>query len=94
MWTGKVPSLVNIKVWGCEDFVRRETHEKLEPRSKRCILIGYPHKSFGYTFYKPSENVVFVVQRGVFRERELIFKMTVGVKLTLKRFRSQPVKEP
>ena len=34
MWTGKVPSLAHIKVWGCETFVRRETHDKLEPRSE------------------------------------------------------------
>ena len=50
--------------------MRRETHDKLEPRSERCIFIGYPQKSFGYLFYRPSENVVFVARRVVFRERE------------------------
>ncbi|KAI3780226.1 hypothetical protein L2E82_10197 [Cichorium intybus] len=35
MWTGKVPSLAHIKVWGCEAFVRRETHDKLAERSER-----------------------------------------------------------
>ena len=72
MWTGKVPNLDHIKIWGCEAFVRRETHDKLEPRSERCIFIGYPQKSFGYIFYRPSDNVVFVARRGFFRERELI----------------------
>ena len=60
MWTGKVPNLDHIKIWGYEAFVRREIHDKLEPRSERCIFIGYLQKSFGYLFYIPSENVVFV----------------------------------
>jgi len=84
MWTGKVPSLAHIKVWGCEVFVRRETHDKLEPRSERCVFIGYPQKkSFGYLFYRPSENVVFVARRGVFRERELICKEDSGSTIDL-----------
>lgn len=83
MWTGKVPSLAHIKVWGCEAFVRRETHNKLEPRSKRCIFICYQHKSFGYLFYRPSKNVVFVARRGVFRERELICKEDSGSTIDL-----------
>ena len=70
MWTGKVPKLDHIKIWGCEAFVRCETHDKLEPRSERCIFIGYPQQSFGYLFYRPSENVVFVARRAFFRERE------------------------
>ena len=83
MWTGKVPKLDHIKIWGCEAFVRRETHDKLEPRSKRCIFIGYPQQSFGYLFYKPSDNVVFVTRRGVFREREFISQGDSGRQIDL-----------
>ncbi|KAI3791050.1 hypothetical protein L2E82_04605 [Cichorium intybus] len=80
MWTGKVPSLAHINVWGCEAFVRRETHDKLAKRSERCIFIGYPKQSFGYLFYRPSKDVFFIARRGVFREREreLIFKEDSG----------------
>ncbi|KAI3778460.1 hypothetical protein L2E82_07787 [Cichorium intybus] len=74
IWTRKVPSLAHIKVWGCESFVRRETHDKLAERSEKCFFIGYPKQSFGYLFYRPSEDVVFVARWGFFRERELIFK--------------------
>ena len=58
-------------------------HDKLEPRSEWCIFIGYPQKSFGYLFYKPSDNVVFVARRGVFRERELIRQEESGRKIDL-----------
>ncbi|KAI3767607.1 hypothetical protein L2E82_17860 [Cichorium intybus] len=78
MWTGKVPSLAHIKVWGCEAFVRRETQDKLAERSERCFFLGYPKQSFGYLFYRPSEDVVFIARRAVFRERELILKEDSG----------------
>jgi len=74
IWSGKVPSLAYLKIWGCEAYVRREAQDKLEPRSERCYFVGYAADSFGYLFYKPSENKVFVARRAVFRERELIFK--------------------
>ena len=35
MWTGKVPSLAHIKVWGYEAYVIRETHDKLVERTER-----------------------------------------------------------
>ena len=37
-----------------------------------------PKKSFGYLFYRTSENEVFVAQRGVFPKRKLIFKEDSG----------------
>ncbi|KAI3499715.1 hypothetical protein L1887_35524 [Cichorium endivia] len=37
MRTGKVPSLAHIKVCGCEDFVRRETHDKLTEKETRSL---------------------------------------------------------
>ncbi|GKF24078.1 hypothetical protein Tco_0076400 [Tanacetum coccineum] len=30
------------KVWGCEALVKRDTPEKLQQRSVKCIFIGYP----------------------------------------------------
>ncbi|KAI3680369.1 hypothetical protein L2E82_50354 [Cichorium intybus] len=90
MWTGKVPSLAHIKVWGCEAFVRRETHDKIAKRSERCFFIGYPKQSFGYLFYRPSEDVVFVARRGFFRERELISKEDSGSTIDLEEIQETP----
>ncbi|KAI3689133.1 hypothetical protein L2E82_47082 [Cichorium intybus] len=83
MWTGKVPSLAHIKVWCCEAFVRRETQDKLAERSEMCFFLGYPKQSFGYLFYRPSKDVVFVSRRAVFREKELIFKEDSGSTIDL-----------
>ncbi|GJR25405.1 retrotransposon protein, putative, ty1-copia subclass [Tanacetum coccineum] len=48
LWYGKVPNLSYIKVWGCEAFVKRDTPDKLQQRSIKCIFIGYPKKTMGY----------------------------------------------
>ncbi|GJV68920.1 putative RNA-directed DNA polymerase [Tanacetum coccineum] len=94
MWKGKRPSLGHIKIWGCEVFVRREAQDKLEARSEKCLFIGYPEESFGYLFYKPKDNVVFVARRGVFLEREMISKEDSGSKIDLEEIQESADEEP
>nr|GEX66378.1 hypothetical protein [Tanacetum cinerariifolium] len=79
---------------GCEVFVRREAQYKLEARSEKCLFISYPEKSFGYLFYKPKDNVLFVAQRGVFLEREMTSKKDSGSKIDLEEIQESADKEP
>nr|GEX27586.1 hypothetical protein [Tanacetum cinerariifolium] len=39
LWCGKVPNLSYLKVWGCEALVKRDTPDKLQQRSFKCIFI-------------------------------------------------------
>ncbi|KAJ9557051.1 hypothetical protein OSB04_011665 [Centaurea solstitialis] len=80
----KVPSLTYLKIWGCEAHVRREAQDKQEPRLEESYFVAYPTGSFGYLFYKPLENKVFVARRAVFLERELMSKETSGNQIDLK----------
>ncbi|GJV30881.1 zinc finger, CCHC-type containing protein [Tanacetum coccineum] len=44
VWQGQTPKMSYLKVWGCEALVKRDTltkPDKLEPRSIKCIFIGY-----------------------------------------------------
>ena len=34
--------------------------DKLEPKSEKCVFIGYPKENVGYTFYHRSEGKIFV----------------------------------
>jgi hypothetical protein len=57
---GKSPSLSFLKARGCEAYVKRLTPTKLEPRSDKCIFVGYPRKTKWYYFHNRQENKVFV----------------------------------
>nr|GEU52496.1 hypothetical protein [Tanacetum cinerariifolium] len=72
--TTRVLNMVPTKK-GCEALVKRDTltkPDKLDPRSFRCIFVGYPKETIGYSFYSPSENKVFVAQNAEFFENDLI----------------------
>jgi len=83
IWNGKSHTLTYLRVWGCECYVRCDAQDKLEPRSEKCLFIGYPGDSFGYLFYNPKENKVFVSRRAVFLEKDLISKRDSGSRIDL-----------
>ena len=87
LWTGKVPSLSFLKIWGCEAFVKRLITTKLEPKSDKCFFVGYPKETKGYYFYNPTENKVFVARNGVFLEREFLSKENSGSTIHLEEIR-------
>nr|GEV45697.1 retrotransposon protein, putative, Ty1-copia subclass [Tanacetum cinerariifolium] len=75
VWHVKAPKLFYLKVWGCEAFVKRDTltkPDKLEPRSIKCIFIGYPKETMGYSFYYPPENKILTARNAEFLENSLI----------------------
>ncbi|PWA63339.1 zinc finger, CCHC-type [Artemisia annua] len=78
LWTGKAPNLSYQKVWGCEAYVKRDSADKLQQRSVKCIFVGYPKETMGYYFYYPAENKVFVARYGDFLEKELISQELSG----------------
>ena len=49
LWFGKKPKLSFLKVWGCDAYVKKLQAEKLEPKSEKCVFIGYPKETIGYT---------------------------------------------
>ncbi|GKA75208.1 retrotransposon protein, putative, ty1-copia subclass [Tanacetum coccineum] len=75
IWHGQAPKLSYLRVWGCEAFVKHDTltkPDKLDPRSYKCIFVGYPKETMGYSFYNPSENKVFVARNAEFFESKLL----------------------
>nr|GEY11897.1 hypothetical protein [Tanacetum cinerariifolium] len=81
VWLAQASKLSYLKVWGCEALVKRDTLTKpykLEPRSVKCILIGYAKKTMGYSFYYPPENKVIVARNAEFLENSLINQEASG----------------
>ena len=72
IWRGKKPSLKFVKIWGCPAYVKKQNPDKLETRSEKCNFIGYPKGGFGYYFWHPQEQNVFVARNAVFLEKEFL----------------------
>src|SRR3954471_3475599 len=47
---GNKPKLSFLKVWGRDVYVKKLQPDKLEPKAEKCVFIGYPKETIGYTF--------------------------------------------
>ena len=57
--------------------------DKLKPKLEKCVFIGYPKETIGYTFYHRSEGKIFVAKFGSFLEKEFLSKDVSGMKVEL-----------
>jgi hypothetical protein len=86
LWTGRVPSLRHLRVWGspAEAKVFNPNMAKLDPKTVTCHFIGYPDRSKGYHFYCPDKYTKFVETRhAVFLKDELMRGSMVARKIDL-----------
>ena len=83
LWFGKKPKLSFLKVWDCDAYVKKLQPNKLEPKSEKCVFIGYPKETVGYTFYHRSESKIFVAKNESFLEKEFLSKEVSGRKVEL-----------
>ena len=56
---------------------------KLKPKSEKCVFIGYPKETVGYTLYHRSEGKIFVAKNGSFLDKEFLSKEVSGRKVEL-----------
>ncbi|CAN6580971.1 unnamed protein product [Malus baccata var. baccata] len=84
IWYGKKPSLKHVKIWGCPTYVQKQDAGKLEPRSVKCYFVGYPKQTYGYEFYHPDDQKVFVARTAIFMEDEFVLNGTSKRKIELK----------
>ena len=63
-----------LKVWGGDAYVKKFQPDKLEPKSEKCVFIGYPKETVGYAFYHRSEGKIFIAENGSFLEKEFLSK--------------------
>ena len=83
LWFSKKPKLSFLKVWGCDAYVKRLQPDKLEPKADKCVFIGYPKETIGYTFYHRSEGKTFVAKNGSFFQKEFLTIEVSGRKVEL-----------
>nr|KAJ0185882.1 hypothetical protein LSAT_V11C900464960 [Lactuca sativa] len=82
------------KIWGFESYVKIETSIKLDPRSQKYILVGYPKETMSYYFFQKEENRVFIARKVVFLETDFILHKASGSPIDLEEIReTQPLVE-
>ena len=62
---------------------RNFNQKSSNPNRKKCVFIGYPKETVGYTFYLRSEGKIFVAKNGSFLEKEFLSKEISGRKVEL-----------
>ena len=67
---GRKPYLSHIRIFGAIAYVHNpdKKQQKLDPKSEKCILIGYSLEQKGYKCYNPSTLKVRVSRDVVFDE--------------------------
>ena len=73
-WTGKMPSYDHLRVFGCEAYVHvpREKRSKLEPKSRKCIFMGYGESGeMGYHLWDPEARKIVRSSDVIFNEKKM-----------------------
>ena len=70
LWSGRKPSMKYLHIWGCPAHMLKGKPDKLEPKSKVCLLVGYPKETRGYLYYSRNDNKVFVSTNAKFLEND------------------------
>jgi hypothetical protein len=86
LWTGRVPSLAHLRVWGspAKAKVFNPNIAKLDTKTVSCHFIGYLDRSKGFQFYTPNRYTKFVETRhAVFLEDEMMRGSTIAQKTDL-----------
>ncbi|XP_026378140.1 uncharacterized protein LOC113272533 [Papaver somniferum] len=72
----KFPDYNFLKVCGCSCFpwLKPYTSNKLEPRSKHCVFLGYSLQHKGYRCLEPSTVTVYISRHVTFNETSFPYK--------------------
>ena len=69
---GFVPEVNHLRIFGCSCYplFRPFNSIKLQPRTSKCVFLGYASKYKGFICYEVSRKKVFISQHVIFDERE------------------------
>ncbi|CAI7804487.1 unnamed protein product [Closterium sp. NIES-53] len=68
LWTGSPGVAADFRVWGSLAHVRAPGVNKLSPRTRACIFLGFPLDASGWVFYDPVTYQLFASQDIMFDE--------------------------
>ena len=71
-WYGQKPRVEHLRVFGSAAYIHipKDERGKLDPKAKKCVLLGYGNVRKGYRVYDHSSRKVFYSRNVKFDERE------------------------
>ena len=81
VWTNHSCDYSNLKFFGCEAYALtpKNQRSKLDPRSKKCIFVGYDDVMKGYRLWDPIAHKIVISKDVIFDESSLIKYKNVRV---------------
>ena len=71
LWTDSKPNYDKLRIFGCESYALtpKDDRWKLEPRSRKCVLLGYGWDGeIGYRVWDPEHRQIVWILDVVFNE--------------------------
>ena len=70
-YSGKKPSISHFRTVGCECYVHvpDAKRNKLQPKSNKCIFLGYSDERKAYRLYNPTTKKIVASRNVVFKEQ-------------------------
>ena len=75
-----IPEIHHLRVFGCSCYplLRPYTHNKLQPRTTKCIFLGYASKYKGYICFEVNTKRVYISRHVLFDETEFPYSTLVS----------------
>ena len=76
VWTGKPTDYSTLHFFGCPVYAMYNAQErtKLNPKSRRCMFLGYADGVKGYRLWEPTTHKVIISRDVIFAEDQLLKK--------------------
>ena len=74
LWSGKAPSYKHLRVFGCKAYchIPKENWNKLQPKSKKCVFLGYGESGkMGFRLWDPEARRIVCSHSVFFDENKM-----------------------